>query len=293
MHQKYYIEKILAKFAKDLKPIQSIPIPTGIKIEPSQETATKEAISLYQQKIGSLIYLGDKTRVDLAYYINLLARFMSNPGPLHEKLLTKLLSYLKGVPDLGLLYHSKPTLVGYADADWGGDISTRRSTTGYLFLFMNSPISWNSRLQRTVALSSCEAEYMALKEAIKEQAYIKAILREIGLFKDLNTDTIYTNSNSAIELAKNPVYHSRTKHVDIQYHYVRENVVNGNTKLTFIPTKGQLADGLTKPLNIEKYKAFTYNIGLRPISHYRDLYEKEKAETNLSSLGKPSTRMVR
>ena len=88
--------------------------------------------------------------------------------------------------------------MGYADADWGGDLSTRRSTTGYIFLFMNSPISWNSRLQRTVALSSCEAEYMALKEAIKEQFYIKAILKEISPIIDIKTDIVYTDSNLAI-----------------------------------------------------------------------------------------------
>ena len=124
---------------------------------------------------------------------------MANPSPQHENLLNKLFSYLKGYPNYGLLFQdNKPSLIGYADADWGGDLSTRRSTTGYIFLFMNSPISWNSRLQRTVALSSCEAEYMALKEAIKEQFYIKAILKEISPIIDIKTDIVYTDSNSAI-----------------------------------------------------------------------------------------------
>ena len=142
MHQKTYTEKVLAKFAKNSKTTPKIPIPTGIKVEPFTEIASKEAILDYQQKIGSLIYLGDKTRPDLAFYINLLARFMANPSPQHENLLNKLFSYLKGYPDYGLLFQdNKPSLIGYADADWGGDLSTRRSTTGYIFLFINSPIS--------------------------------------------------------------------------------------------------------------------------------------------------------
>ena len=95
---------------------------------------------------------------------------MANPGPMHFRLLDKVWKYLLATPTLGLLYQSEPnSLECYVDADWGGDIGTRRSTTGYTFLFRGSPISWNSKLQRTVALSSCEAEYMAIKEAMKEQ----------------------------------------------------------------------------------------------------------------------------
>lgn len=202
---------------------------------------------------------------------------MSNPGTQHEKLLDKLISYLRGTQNRGLFYQSDPNIIGYSDADWGGDTITRRSTTGYLYLFMNSPISWNSRLQKTVALSSCEAEYMALKEAIKEQVYIRTILQEIGIFTPIKCDILYTDSNSAIELAKNPVFHNRTKHIDIQYHFVREKVINKETNLLFIPTTGQLADALTKPLSLDKFAKFISGIGLKD--------QKDKKEDTLLSLG--------
>ena len=148
----------------------------------------------------------------------------------------------------------------------GGDIATRRSTTGYLFLFRGTPISWSSKLQKTVALSSCEAEYMALKEAIKEQQYIRAILGELIpiLGKNLAIDCtkVYTDSNSAIQLAKNPVYRTRSKHIDIQYHYIREQVQNKTTNLLWTSTASQLADGLTKAISNDKWAQFISGIGL-------------------------------
>jgi len=153
------------------------------------------------------------------------------------------------------------------DADWGGDIGTRRSTTGYIFLFNGMPISWNSKLQRTIALSSCEAEYMAIKEAIKEQQYINSILSELRpIYKDkfaIECLNIYIDSNSAIELAKNPVYHARTKYIDIQYHYIRECLQKGVSKLIWVPTEGQLADGLTKAISNDKWTRFIEGIGLK------------------------------
>jgi hypothetical protein len=210
------------------------------------------------------MYLIIKTRPDLAYSVGCLARFMSNPGPIHFKTLNKVWDYLRNTADLGLYYHSKSsTLIGYTDADWGGDIDTRRSTTGYIFLYRGTPISWSSKLQKTVALSSCEAEYMALRDAIKEQLYIRTLIDELSLPISIDSGPIYTDSKSAIELAKNPTYHARTKHIDIQYHFVRETYQKGAVQLTWIPTEGQLADALTKPLAINQWTYFLSNIGLK------------------------------
>jgi hypothetical protein len=270
--QYHYIEKYLSKRGlKDKKsPTHGYigsPIPIGAKIEPLQGTADSRDIKDFQQRIGSLIYLMNKTRVDLAYPIGCLARYMANPGPLHFKVLDKVEKYIENTPKLGLSFQSNSNSIDcYVDADWGGDIGTRRSTTGYIFLYRGSPISWSSKLQKTVALSSCEAEYMALKEAIKEQQYIRAILHEL---KPILGDTviecsnIYTDSNSAIELAKNPVYHARTKHIDIQYHFTRECLEKGLLNLIWTPTDGQLADGLTKPISNDKWTRFIKGIGLK------------------------------
>ena len=268
-HQRAYTNKILLKFgykAKNKAKIKS-PIPQGAKIEIFEGKATDKDIKDFQRQIGNLIYLMDKTRPDLAYPVGYLARYMANPSPQHFKLIKGVWEYLENVSELGLEHHSDPSSIyGYYDSDWGGDIGTRRSTTGYIFLFRGSPLSWNSKLQRTVALSSSEAEYMALKEAIKEQQYIKAILKEISaLYSPIPIECleIFTDSNSAIELAKNLIYHSRTKHVNIRYHYVRENVQNNTTKLSWIPTEGQLADALTKAISNDKWQRFIEDIGLK------------------------------
>jgi len=278
LSQKGYTSRILNRFYKssNRRKKYSIPIPIGSKIEPNEDKASEKDISEFQQKIGSLLYLASKTRVDLCFPTGLLARYMSNPSKTHEILLEGLLGYLERTQNLGLLYtptqNSLKSIIGYSDADWGGDKATRRSTTGYLFKIANSTIIWNSKLQKTVALSSCEAEYMAIKEALKEMLYIKAIITEIGLifdkiglFSDIDISIIYSDSESAIELAKNPVYHARSKHIDIQYHFIRENVQQGSLILRYIPSKSLLADGLTKPIPKEDFNTFIKETGLTEI----------------------------
>jgi hypothetical protein len=153
-------------------------------------------------------------------------------------------------------------LIGYSDSDWGGDLDTRRSTSGYYFSINNNPISWASKLQKSVALSSCEAEYIALKEATKEMLYLKEVLLKLDLPIKLEASIIYTDSKSAIELANNPEHHVRTKHIDIQYHFVREKVQNKEIILRFISTKEQIADILTKGINSVTFKNLVYKLGV-------------------------------
>ena len=143
----------------------------------------------------------------------------------------------------------------------GGDYPTRKSTTGYLFRLGNTAISWSSKLQSTVALSSCEAEYMALKEAVKELLWLQYVLKQLDK-RDFSGKMLYTDSQSAIALAKNPEHHARTKHVDIQYHFVRESYQNGLVVLKYINTTDQLADSLTKAISPSKFTEFAQQIGL-------------------------------
>jgi hypothetical protein len=212
------------------------------------------------------MYLMTATRPDLAYPIGLIARFMANPSLIYRKALNRIWQYIAYSADFKLTYKSNPissdTLSGYCDSDWGGDLGTRKSTTGYIFLFRNSPISWSSRLQKTVALSSCEAEYMALKEAIKEQIYLKSLYDQIPILKDQFENKLYTDSQSAIELAKNPIYHNRTKHIDIQYHFVRQAYITRLTDLVYIPTENQLADALTKAVDNNKWLRYVQQLGI-------------------------------
>lgn len=211
------------------------------------------------------MYLTTATRPDIAFSIGQCARFMANPGVDHFRALDRIWKYLIGTPNTGVSYGQSRDLKiqGYCDSDWGGDYPTRKSTTGYLFTLNGGAISWNSRLQKTVALSSCEAEYMALKEAIKEQIWFKALFEQIPGLSRIYDTTLFTDSQSAIALAKNPEHHARTKHVDIQYHFVRQKATEEKlVDLRYISTNNQLADGLTKGLDSVKHRYFTTGIGL-------------------------------
>lgn len=275
LSQLNYTKKILSKFRRKTRPKHtSNPCQIGIKLDQNTEEPDIDFTRQFQKELGSLMYLMTKTRPDLAYPVGLAARFMSNPNLEHYKALDRIWNYLEDHQDLGLTFKSDPNLesinlIGYTDSDWGGDLGTRRSTTGYIFLLnsnnRNSIVSWNSRLQRTVALSSCEAEYMAFKDAIKERLFIRNLISEIptlqGFISPVNT--IYTDSKSAIDLTKNPVFHSRTKHIDIQYHFIREAYTNKLIDLVYIPTNKQLADPLTKPLDNAKFNRFIVDIGLK------------------------------
>ena len=141
---------------------------------------------------------------------------------------------------------------------------TRRSTTGYISLFRGGPIAWQSKLQKTVALSSCEAEYMALREAIKEQLYLSNVGRELPMFESyIRGHEVYTDSQTAINLALNPRHHQRTKHVDILYHFIRERVQSNDVELIYIGTKNQLADYLTKAMASTNWQEYISKIGLK------------------------------
>jgi hypothetical protein len=153
-------------------------------------------------------------------------------------------------------------MIGYSDADWAGDIDTRRSTSGYVFLLNGGCISWRSKKQRTVALSSTEAEYMALSEATQEAVWLKAFMRELGEDAGDGALTVYEDNQGAIALAKNPEFHKRTKHIDIRYHFVREKVEDGQVMLQYCPTQDMLADLMTKPISAPQFVALRTKLGV-------------------------------
>ena len=197
---------------------------------------------------------------------------MSNPGLEHFKALDRIWKYLNNYPDLGTYYDCNKNILeilGYTDADWGGDIVGRKSTSGYLFLLNNNIISWNSILQKTVALSSCESEYMALKEAIRELIYLNNLILYFNTFNNnINNNKIpiiLTDSELALKLANNPEFHKRSKHIDIIYHFIREAIADKKAQLGYINTKKQLADGFTKGLDNTKHKTFIESLNLKNI----------------------------
>lgn len=266
LNQKNYTQNILQRFNKqNLNPV-STPGIIGLKMEKNTEQASPKDIKQYQQEVGSLIYLSTKTRPDIAYNVNTCARFMSNPNKIHYQALNQIWKYLNYTPTLGITYsgQSEPYILGYCDSDWGGDIIGRKSTSAYYFSFGRSPISWASQLQKTVALSSCEAEYMALKEAVKEYLYLISVIKQLNI-ENKEKFHLFTDSLSAIELANNPEHHAKTKHIDIQYHFVREHVTNNTIQLSHISTKEQLADMLTKALSGPTFKNLVRQMNLLPM----------------------------
>jgi hypothetical protein len=251
----------MSRFNKSNLHAVSTPAELGIRLDKSDKTAEASMVQEYQKQIGSLMYLMTKTRPDIAFAVSCCARFMSNPDATHFRALDRVWKYLAGTVDFSLVYtpsEHRLHLSGFVDSDWGGDYPTRKSTTGYIFFYANAPVSWSSKIQKTVALSSCEAEYMALKEAIKEFVWLTSLFDGIGSLKTCNSKILLTDNQSAIDLSKNPEYHARSKHIDIQYHYVREIIQSGQVSLKYVSTKDNIADVLTKPLSpaiFDKFKS--------------------------------------
>lgn len=203
----------------------------------------------YRHAIGSLLYISTWTRPEIAYAVQRCAAYVENPGQDHWTAVKRIIRYLKGTINSGINFVPNGTLnlTGYCDADWGGDTDSRKSFTGYIFKLAGNTITWRSRKQPTVALSTAEAEYMSLAEAVQEALYLRQLLHELG-YTQTEPTTIFIDNQSAIKIAENPVQHQRTKHIDIKHHLVRDNIQNKHITLKYLPSTEMIADILTKPL---------------------------------------------
>lgn len=254
LRQTGYINELLERFGmSDCKPIGT-PMETNLKLSKAEENPKERLDDVpYRELIGSLTYLSVCTRPDISYTMSYLSQFNNNYGTEHWKAAKRVLRYLKGTIDIGLCYDASTSPIkGYVDADWGGCIEDRRSYTGYSFILGGSPISWDARKQRTVALSSTEAEYMALTEAAKESIYLRNFLTELHL-NAIADITVFGDNMGALKLAENSIFHGRTKHIDIKHHFIREALRNGFLKVSHIPTEEMVADVLTKSLGKPKH----------------------------------------
>lgn len=169
---------------------------------------------------------------------------------------------MQGTKNVGLVFRKSNScsIKGFVDADWAGDKQDRKSYTGFIFKLSENAISWESRKQRTVALSSTEAEYMAISEAAKEAIYLKNLLCE--LMGKSDCVKLYNDNLSAQKLALNPIYHKRSKHIDIRHHFIREAILNKNIELGYVPTDEMIADIMTKSLSVCKHNKFMDGMGL-------------------------------
>jgi hypothetical protein len=269
INQSTYLSKLLeSNGLHDLKPAD-IPLSPGfpkslyLNNEKSNGKSNSKSITKeFQHLLGGLMYAMVQTRPDLAYPIAYLARHMQNPTELALKGLKSVFRYIKGSLHLGITYNGRktPVLTGYSDSDFAGDYDTRKSTSGYLFTLNNGPISWKSKRQSTISLSTTEAEFNGLEQATREAIWLKNLLIEVGI--KINTVEIKGDNTGAINLAYNPEYHQRTKHTATRYYYVRQEVDNKNIKVDYISTNDIPANGLTKPLPKEKFKRFVQLLNL-------------------------------
>ena len=268
--QRKYIKEVLRRFNMEhCKPV-STPMNISEKLSksmcPKNDEERKEVEKLpYQNLIESLMYLAVSTRPDISHAVSALSQYNTNYGMQHWVAAKRVLRYLKGTGNKGLIFRKTgKNLVGYADADWGLNVDDRKSYTGYVFHLANAAVSWESRKQKTVALSSTEAEYMALVDSAKEAIHLRRSLKEILKRKPPKT-TIFNDNQSAGLFTKNPIFHNRTKQVDIRYHFTRECVETGDIEVRYLPTEEMPADVLTKALPLPKHVKCIAKLGIKTI----------------------------
>ena len=260
MHQTRYAKTILEKFNMIDCNSKKTPCPLGINKELGNNSPLLGESTLYREIIGSLMYLMTNTRPDICYIVSFLSQFMVNPTFAHLQLAKHVLKYIKGTLNKGLTFVKSSdgsAIKGYCDSDWGGSID-RHSISGYGYMLNDKGplISWRCSKQRIIALSSCEAEYVALTAAIQEAKFLRQLLADIQGSRTCIVK-LYADNQGAIALAKNPVHHQRTKHIDIKYHFIRFAIEEGIVDLQYIPTGENIADQFTKPLSWVKLSDFS------------------------------------
>ena len=262
----YLLEKVQSFGLINAKPYTS-PLDGYSGILPARDNELFADESAYVSAIGSLGYASNGTRPDISYATSQLGRFNSAPTNRHWDTACRVLRYLHGTKDYGINYCFGPPsenlaqefkTVFYSDSDFAGDVTTRRSVSGYILMLGNGPVCWQSRQQKSISTSTAEAEYVALFELSKHTIWVTKFLSELLVANELigkNGMLAYTDNQSAIAIAKG-TNSPKTKHIDIAYHFVRQCVKDKLIDLEYIPTNEMLADILTKPLSQSKTKHY-------------------------------------
>ena len=204
------------------KPVTT-PVDLSSKVVKVVDDSEKINQAKFQSTVGSLLYLSTRTRPDIAYSVNNIARFCAEPTNQHWPAVKRIMRYLNGTQELSLLYSrgEMKDCVGYSNADWAGDMDDRKCTSGYVFQTGGAAVSWRSKKKANVTLSTAEAEYMALASAAQDAVWMRQLLSDLGV-KQTAATLLFDDNQSAICMPKNPQFHGRAKHVEIKYHFVRE-----------------------------------------------------------------------
>lgn len=262
-----YIEEILERFGmKECKPVAT---PSDINVKLSKHLGSsdidEEELSKipYQAAVGSLLYLTQCTRPDIQFAVNDVSRFNSNYRIPHWTAVKRIMRYLNGTKDLKLRYTKggRSELHGFCDSDYASDVDERRSCSGFVFKMSNAAITWYSKRQIPVALSTAEAEYMSMTEAVRDALWLKQLADELdpNIAKSV---TICCDSKSAIDLAESDGFSNRTKHIDVRHHFIRHHVKEETIAIDFVPTEEMAADYLTKAVPKEKQQFCNKQSGL-------------------------------
>lgn len=257
LRQTSYVESVLERYGFSQCKPQATPSDPSAKPDKNNDVPLGSDVP-YREAVGSLIYLATSTRPDIAFAVSHASRSLSNPTVFNWIQVKRIFRYLAGTKNHGLSYsRSSSTLAAYADADWGGSEENGKSTTGFLLTLCGGPVSWKSQLQKTVALSSMEAEYMAACAAAQEIIWARRVLSDLG--EDQLSPTILNEDNqSCIAFTKENRFHPRTRHINLRYHFIREAIRDQHLFMKYCQTSDQLADILTKPLGKQKHsKAVT------------------------------------
>jgi hypothetical protein len=279
LSQAKYIRDVLSRFQMmDSRPTTTPMVKNLVLPLPDKTSIDTELRGRYLSAVGSVMYAAVSTRPDIAYAVGYLARFSMSPSDVHWQAMKHLLRYLKGTMDYGITYRrsGSTTLTAeahvprpledsaaYSDSDWAGCPHTSRSTSGYVFKIAGGAVSWSSKLQPRVALSSVEAEYIALTHCAREAVFLRQLLEEMGHAPDKPT-LVYEDNTGAKALAKDPVKASRIRHVRLPEHFVREAVNEGLITVDYIETSRMAADIFTKPLGPELFLPHRSRIGITP-----------------------------
>ncbi|XP_073226952.1 secreted RxLR effector protein 161-like [Cicer arietinum] len=219
----------------------------NVKLLPNQGEPLSDS-GRYRRLVGKLNYL-TVTRPDISFAVSVVSQFLNSPCQEHMDAVIRILKYIKSAPGKGLIYEDRghTQIIGYSDADWAGSPIDRRSTSGYCVLIGGNLISWKSKKQNVVARSSAEAEYRAMALVTCELIWLKQLLKELQ-FEETSTMTLICDNQAALHIALNPVFHERTKHIEIDCHFVREKIESGDIISSFVKSNDQLADVFTKSL---------------------------------------------
>jgi histone deacetylase 1/2 len=276
-----------AKYAADLlKPVNmhnckdiATPMSSSERLSKTSGILLSDELAFsYRSTVGSLQYLC-LTRPDIAFAVNRVCQFLATPTDVHWSAVKRILRYVKGTLDHGLqIQRSLSTeLSVYTDADWAGCPDDRRSTGGYAVFYGPNLVSWSSRKQPTVSRSSTEAEYKAIANGTAEVTWLQSVLRELGVFQ-AQAPTLWCDNLGATFLAANPMFHARMKHIEIDFHFVREKVAAGTLKVRFISSRDQLADIFTKALGRDMFDRLKFELCLASTSLDREGLLKEVSD---------------